>query len=227
MKRSAIIFIAVFLVAISPALARTSAKAAASLPEDKLPWWPTDAQPAPVKDDQRGGFWWWPSSSGTTKDLWGNRGYAYVNKIIYDWNDGRSMRSVQVNISDVGFVAAEKRPSLLIKRTIRSLKLRFKDNTAEIKPEHAVILQKAFESLKLNKDASVLVAIHNDTLELGRARTQAVEKHLMDLGVVQDRINVLASEKLQQAGLSAKQPLEPGTVQLIVAEVKEVLIPGP
>ena len=27
-------------------------------------WWPTDAKPSPVKDEERGGYWWWPNQPG-------------------------------------------------------------------------------------------------------------------------------------------------------------------
>jgi outer membrane protein OmpA-like peptidoglycan-associated protein len=246
-------------------------KASAAPPEDKLPWWPTDAQPAPVKDAQRGGFWWWPRSPGTVKDLWGNRGYAYVNKIIYDWHGGGTggtggiggtggttggtggtsgtggtggtggiggtggttggtggaLKDVQVKINDIGFPETEKKPSLLVKRTIRSEQLQFKDNNVEIKPEHASLLKKAAASLKRDKEANVLITASNDTPELGSARTHLVEKFLMDQGVAQERIYILAPEKFQEAGLSSKEQPKPGTIQVLIAEVKEVMIPGP
>ena len=47
-------------------------------------WWPTDARPAPVKDPEMGGYWWIPTEPGTATP-WGNRGYVYVYKIIYDY----------------------------------------------------------------------------------------------------------------------------------------------
>ncbi len=28
--------------------------------QERFKWWPTDAQPGPVKDEVRGGYWWWP-----------------------------------------------------------------------------------------------------------------------------------------------------------------------
>jgi outer membrane protein OmpA-like peptidoglycan-associated protein len=241
MNRNAILFITLFFIAMPsvyaqtpetatvPAVVEQPKKAAAAQPVDKLPWWPTDAQPGPVRDEQRGGFWWWPSAPGTTKDLWGNRGYAYVNKIIYDWQGGgsASRKSVQVRISDVGFVETEQKPSLLVKRIIKSQKLQFKDNTAEIKPEHAVILKKAAETLKRNKDAEVLITAYSDTSEIASARTQAVQKFFIDQGILQERIKVLAFEKFREAGLFSKRSPEAGAVVFVIAELKEVMIPGP
>ncbi|MFA5500550.1 MAG: hypothetical protein WC404_05685, partial [Candidatus Omnitrophota bacterium] len=29
--------------------------------QERFSWWPTDAQPAPVKDEVKGGYWWWPT----------------------------------------------------------------------------------------------------------------------------------------------------------------------
>jgi outer membrane protein OmpA-like peptidoglycan-associated protein len=239
-------------------------KASAVPPEDKLPWWPTDAQPAPVKDEQKGGFWWWPKTPGTVKELWGNRGYAYVNKLIYDWHagggtggtggtsgagktggtggtartggaggtgssggTGDAMKNVQVRINDISFPETEQKPSLLVKRTVRSQQLQFKDTALEITPEHAAILKKAAATLKRNKDANILITAQKDTPELGSARTQAVLKFLTDQGVAPERIYILAPEKFQEAGLSSKEPAAPGTVQVLIAEVKEVMIPGP
>jgi hypothetical protein len=222
MNRTAILFITLFFIALSPAYAQPVTQS-----KDKLPWWPTDAQPGPVRDEERGGFWWWPSKPGAVKDLWGNRGYAYVNKIIYDWHGRGTAKNVQVEISDVGFVEAEKRPSLLVKRIIKSQKLQFKDNTTEIRSEYAAILTKTAETLKRNKDAEVLLTAQNDPSPLGVARTQAVEKFLMDQGILQERIKILASGKFLEAGLFSKRPPEPGAIVLVIAELKEVMIPGP
>jgi len=32
--------------------------------QKKFSWWPTDALPGPVKDEERGGYWWWPNQPG-------------------------------------------------------------------------------------------------------------------------------------------------------------------
>ncbi len=239
MIRNLILFVTLFLIALSPVFAQNPEKVAASAqvaptkkvaapqPEDKLPWWPTDAKPAPVKDEQRGGFWWWPDEPGSVKELWGNRGYAYVHKIIYDWQGTGSVKNVQVKISDVGFVETEDKPSLLVKRIIRSQKLQFKEKMVEIKPEHAAILKKAADSLKRDKAVDILLTAYNDTSDIGSARTQAIEKFLMDQGVLKERIKILASDKFLEAGLFSKRPPEPGAVVLVIAELKEVMIPGP
>ena len=45
--------------------------------QKRFAWWPTDAQPGPVKDSEKSGYWWWPAQPGQ-KTPWGNRGYVYV-----------------------------------------------------------------------------------------------------------------------------------------------------
>jgi hypothetical protein len=45
--------------------------------QKEFSWWPTDAKPAPVRDEVRGGYWWWPSKPGDkSPSVWGNRGYC-------------------------------------------------------------------------------------------------------------------------------------------------------
>jgi len=301
MKRKAILFITLFSMALTPVQAQTTVNseqgkvpgqeaqpaavdkkapvtknAIAPQPADKLPWWPTDAQPAPVKDAQKGGYWWWPKTPGKVKDLWGNRGFAYVNKIIYDWRgtgtgvpggtgatngiggtgatDGASqtgaasgtagtartgatggttggtggaLKDVQVKINDIGFPVTEEKPSLLIKRTVKGHLLQFKENTVDITPEHAAILKKSAASLRRSKDADVIISAYKDTSALGVARTRAVEKFLTDQGVAPERIYVITPEKFQEAGLISKEEPAAGTIQVLIAEVKEVMIPGP
>ncbi len=61
-----------FLCNIHPVAAKDDAKL-----QEILKWWPTDANPGPVKDEARGGHWWWPNKAGQIKP-WGNRGYVYV-----------------------------------------------------------------------------------------------------------------------------------------------------
>ncbi len=54
--------------------------------QEEFQWWPTDAKPSPVKDEEKGGYWWWPNEPGSATP-WGNRGYVYVYKIIFDYKD--------------------------------------------------------------------------------------------------------------------------------------------
>ncbi|MCK5655965.1 MAG: hypothetical protein KAI03_06725, partial [Candidatus Aureabacteria bacterium] len=44
---------------------------------ENFQWWPTDAKPSPVEDEDRGGYWWWPDVPGNMRP-YGNRGFVYV-----------------------------------------------------------------------------------------------------------------------------------------------------
>jgi hypothetical protein len=46
--------------------------------QEKFHWWPTDAQPSPVKDADMGGYWWMPTQPGASTP-WGNRGNILYN----------------------------------------------------------------------------------------------------------------------------------------------------
>ncbi len=249
-----------------------SAPPAVKVQEEKLPWWPTDAQPAPVPDKVKGGYWWWPQKPGTVKDLWGNRGYAYANKIIYDWHKGTGgtggnkgvggagvstgtgvtkadggrgapakigraegtsgdIRDVQVTINDVvGSGKTEPKPSLLVKRTIKGLKLSFTDNSVSIEPKHASVLKKSVDTLKRNTAAHILIsgeATSEAEIAQVELRSEAVQKYMLDQGIEADRINILAPGKLEESGMSSKKENTPGAIQILIAEVQEVMIPGP
>ncbi len=80
--------------------------------QKRFEWWPTDAKPGPVKDVERGGYWWWPQEPGKARP-WGNRGYVYVYKIIFDYKE-EELPSPKPQ---------ELRPSLLIKKVIKKAKL--------------------------------------------------------------------------------------------------------
>src|SRR5512135_517737 len=81
--------------------------------QEEFKWWPTDAKPAPVKDEQRGGYWWWPNQPGQVGPLWGNRGYVYVYKVIYDYK-AEELPPAKPK---------ELRPSLVIKKIVKNIKI--------------------------------------------------------------------------------------------------------
>ena len=35
--------------------------------KQKFEWWPTDAKPGPVKDEERGSYWWMPTEPGAAR----------------------------------------------------------------------------------------------------------------------------------------------------------------
>ncbi|MBU1124433.1 MAG: hypothetical protein KKC84_00220, partial [Candidatus Omnitrophica bacterium] len=82
--------------------------------QKRFEWWPTDALPSPVKDAGREGYWWWPDSPGTARP-WGNRGYVYVYKIIFDYKEEELPPPKP----------QELRSSLLIKKIIKNVKIYF------------------------------------------------------------------------------------------------------
>lgn len=100
--------------------------------QKKFEWWPTDAKPAPVKDPDRGGYWWWPTEPGKVGPLWGNRGYVYVYKIIYDYK-----------VDDLPPAKSqEPRPSLLIRKIIRNVKIYFDFDKSDLREDAAKVLKK-------------------------------------------------------------------------------------
>ncbi|MBU3958950.1 MAG: hypothetical protein KKE91_03725, partial [Candidatus Omnitrophica bacterium] len=90
----------------------------------RFQWWPTDAKPAPVKDPERGGYWWWPTEPGKIKP-WGNRGYIYVYRIIFDYKEEELPPPKP----------QELRPSLLIKKIIRNVKIYFDYNKSGLRED--------------------------------------------------------------------------------------------
>ncbi len=194
-------------------------------------WWPTDAKPAPVKDDQQGGYWWWPNKAGTVKDLWGNRGFVYVYKLIYDYEDQ-------------GATAAEKptpapkvvtRSSLLIKKIIRNVKIYFDYNKAVLRDDHTAILDRAVASLEKNTKASILITGNCDSrgsdeynMKLGQKRADTVKEYILQKGIPESRIKIISRGKLD-AVAPVKDIVgmqKDRNAQFMVAEVEEVEIPA-
>src|SRR3989338_8798770 len=100
--------------------------------QSSFQWWPTDAKPGPVKDTGRGGYWWWPTTPGEIRP-WGNRGYIYVYKIIFDYKE-EELPPAQPR---------ELRPSLLIKRIIKNVKIYFDYDKAKLRDDAVKILKNA------------------------------------------------------------------------------------
>ncbi|MDD5450271.1 MAG: hypothetical protein PHO42_06770, partial [Candidatus Omnitrophica bacterium] len=98
--------------------------------QERFDWWPTDAQPGPVKDDGRGGYWWWPKEPGEARP-WGNRGYVYVYKIIFDYKEEELPPPKP----------RELRPSLLIKKIIKNVRIYFDYDKADLRGDAKKILE--------------------------------------------------------------------------------------
>lgn len=193
--------------------------------QKQFEWWPTDAKPAPVKDEKKGGYWWWPTEPGTAK-LWGNRGYVYLYKIIYDYKEEELPPAKP----------QELRPSLLIKKTIKNVKVLFDFDSAELRDDALAILASAVKTLDRNPEADILITgncdvrgSENYNLALGKKRALVVKQYMLDKGVPEKRIRILSRGKLDAlapigdlVGMQRDR-----NAHFVIAEVEEIMIPAP
>ncbi|MBP7088453.1 MAG: OmpA family protein [Candidatus Omnitrophica bacterium] len=193
--------------------------------QSRFEWWPTDAKPGPVKDTERGGYWWWPNEPGEIKP-WGNRGYIYVYKIIFDYKE-EELPPPQPK---------ELRPSLLIKKIIKNVKVYFDYDQALLRDDAIAILNSAVKTLQKNPEASILITGNCDIRgseayneKLGRRRAEAVEEFMLDNGIPQERIRIVSRGKLDAVApitdLVGMQ--KDRNAQFMIAEVEEVMLPYP
>jgi len=193
--------------------------------QKRFTWWPTDAQPGPVKDPERGGYWWWPTIPGKIRP-WGNRGYVYLYKIIYDYK-AEELPPPQPK---------ELRPSLLIKKIIKNVKIYFDFDKAEIRPDALPVLNEALRALQKNPQADILITGNCDirgpesyNLKLGRQRAEAVKNWMVEHGIEEKRIKIVSRGKLDAVApitdLVGMQ--KDRNAQFMVAEVEEIMLPAP
>jgi len=230
------VFITVLLISVMPYLFASDlfiskqdreAKREPALQElqKQFQWWPTDAKPAPVKDAEMGGYWWWPLEPGTAAP-WGNRGYVYVYKLIFDY------RSEELPPPK----PEELRQSLLIKKILKNVKIYFDYDKADLRDDAKKILEAAVWTLKHNTDCSILITgncdirgteKHNE--KLGRQRAKAVEDFMLMNGIADSRIRIVSRGKLDAVAhvtdLVGMQ--KDRNAQFMIAEVEEVMIPAP
>ena len=192
--------------------------------QKKFAWWPTDALPAPVKDEVRGGYWWWPTKPGKAGPLWGNRGYCYVRKIIFDYKEEELPPPK----------AQEPRPALLIKKIIKNVKVYFDFDKADIRDDAASILEDAVEVLHRNPEADILITGNCDirgteqyNLKLGKQRGDAVKQFMLNKGIPESRIRIVSRGKLDAIApvtdLVGMQ--KDRNAQFMIAEVQEIMVP--
>ena len=193
--------------------------------QKKFEWWPTDMRPGPVRDSERKGYWWWPKEPGEARP-WGNRGYVYVYKIIFDYREEELPPPEP----------QELRPSLLIKKMIKNIKVYFDYNKAELRDDALKLLQSAVQTLKRNPETSILITGNCDRRgseayneKLGRRRGEAVKEFMLDNGIAEGRIRIISRGKLD-----AVAPItdivgmqKDRNAQFMIAEVEEVMIPYP
>jgi outer membrane protein OmpA-like peptidoglycan-associated protein len=191
--------------------------------QKRFTWWPTDAKPAPVKDEAQGGYWWWPNTPGE-KRPWGNRGFVYVYKIIFDYKEEDLPPPKE----------KEMRPSLLIKKIIKNVKVYFDFDKSDLRPDAVAILKNAVETLKRNPETNILITGNCDVRgseayneKLGKRRGEAVKQFMLENGIPEDRIKIVSRGKLDAIApvtdLVGMQ--KDRNAQFMIAEVEEVMIP--
>ncbi|MBN1526456.1 MAG: OmpA family protein [Candidatus Omnitrophica bacterium] len=193
--------------------------------QKKFDWWPTDAQPAPVEDKAKGGYWWWPKNPGPeSPKVWGNRGYCYVRKYIFDYME-EELPPPQPQ---------ELRPSLLIRKIIKNVKVYFDYDKADIRSDAVPILDDAVRALSKNPNANILITGNCDIRgtekyneKLGKRRGEAVKRYMLDNGIAAGRIKIISRGKLDAIAyvtdLVGMQ--KDRNAQFMVAEVEEVMMP--
>jgi len=190
--------------------------------QEKFSWWPTDAKPEPIKDE-KGGYWWWPTTKGDASP-WGNRGYIYVYKVIFDYKE-EELPPPQPQ---------EKRPSLLIKKIIKNVKVYFDFDSAGLRDDARLILQSAVKTLNKNPETNILITGNCDTrgsenynLKLGRTRADAVKNFMIENGIPEERIKIISRGKLDAVSSVTDLPgmQKDRNAQFMIAEVEEVMIP--
>jgi len=186
-------------------------------------WWPTDAKPGAVLDEERGGYWWWPTTPGKVRP-WGNRGYVYIHKIIFDYKSDE-LPPPKEN---------ELRPSLLIRRIIKNVKVYFDYDGAELREDAKKIVDSGIRALNKNGEASILITGNADTRgtdiynkKLAKSRAEAVRNYIMEHGITEDRIRTVSKGKLNAAApvtdLVGMQ--KDRNAQFMVAEIDDVMLP--
>lgn len=190
--------------------------------QERFEWWPSDALPAPVKDSERGGYWWWPEVPGKAAP-WGNRGYIYVYKIIFDYK-AEELPPAKPQ---------EARPSLVIKKIIKNVKIYFDYDKADLREDHIPILENAVKILNNNTQADILITGNCDrrgsesyNLKLGECRAEAVREFMIKEGVSDKRTRIVSKGKLAAAAPITDLPgmQKDRNVQFMIAEVEEVYI---
>jgi outer membrane protein OmpA-like peptidoglycan-associated protein len=193
--------------------------------QKRFGWWPTDAKPGPVKDPERGGYWWWPNEPGKARP-WGNRGYVYAYKIIFDYKEEELPAPKP----------QELRPSLLIKKIIKNVKVYFDYDKAALRDDAVTILKNAVATLKRNPESSILITGNCDRRgseayneKLGRRRGEAVKRFMLDNGVSDERIRIISRGKLDAAAsvTDIVGMQKDRNAQFMIAEAEEVMIPYP
>jgi outer membrane protein OmpA-like peptidoglycan-associated protein/LysM repeat protein len=195
--------------------------------QKKFAWWgKTGATPAPVKDDQRGGYWWWPNRPEKEQvRVWGNGGYVYL-RTIFDYKSDE-LPPPQPK---------ELRPSLLIKKIIKNVKIYFDYDKAHLRADAKPVLEDAVAALNKSPDSSILISGNCDIRgtekyndKLGRRRAETVQKYMIDQGIPEARIKIVSRGKLDAVApvTDLMGMAKDRNAQFMVAVVEEVMLPTP
>jgi len=157
------------------------------VPPDELGWWPSKAEPQPVKDVESEGYYWWPTNPAEETDrLWGNRGYVYVLRYEGDVSEGPS---------EMAKLPRDVKP-------VEALQLRdvhFHYDDATLTPAAEKLLLEAVTRLKAHPEISITLEGHacscgsqsyNLTLALNRA--DAVGNFLINNGIASERVRTIS-----------------------------------
>jgi len=155
---------------------------------------------------------------------WGNRGYVYVYKIIFDYKQEELPPPKP----------KELRPSLLIKKIIKNVKIYFDYNKADLRDDAIKILKNAVSILNKNPETSILITGNCDIRgsetyneKLGKQRAEAVKKFMLENGISENHIRIVSRGKLDAVApitdLVGMQ--KDRNAQFMIAEVEEVMIP--
>ncbi len=208
--------------------------------DQRFQWWPTDALPGPVKDEKGGGYWWWPNKPGQSRP-WGNRGYIYNQKIIFDYMAEDEPTEVAVEQpSEQPSVEAPKepelKPSLIIRKIVRNVKIYFDYDKTDLRGDALAVLNKAVGTLNRHPETDILVTGNADirgsenyNLKLAKSRAESVKVFLLEKGIPEERIKIVSRGKLDAVApvtdLVGMQ--KDRNVQFMIAEVEEVMLPAP
>ncbi len=117
----------------------------------------------------------------------------YLYKIIFDYKE-EELPPPQPQ---------EMRPSLLIKKIIKNVKVYFDYDKADLREDARVILKDAVGTLKRNPEASILITGNCDLRgseayneKLGRRRAESVKNFMLENGISEDRIKIVSRGKL-------------------------------
>lgn len=176
---------------------------------ESFQWWPTDAKPSPVKDEDTGGYWWWPDVPGNIRP-YGNRGFVYVRKII---------------------PGSMGEPAIVIKKVLKNVKIYFDTDKSDLRPDAAPVLRRGLGLLRKNPESTILITGNADVrgkenynLKLGEKRGKTVKDFMVKNGIPEERIRIISRGKLDAVAPvgDIKGMQKDRNAQFMVAEIIEI-----